>query len=334
MDVRTTIKVLRSGDVRGRLSAVRDGRAAVRLSTVAAGLHTGVLEALAGGAATVEEVAGRVHASDRDLLQAFLEVLATTGFVARRGDRFRLTRRGTAVLEDRMVRATYTAFSDYHTGLYRGLGDQLAGGPGRDDVTRQAAVIAELSEVMQPFSDALLREVVADRRPRSVLDVGCGAGRQLATMLEAAPAARGVGIELDPESADLARRHLTDNGVADRAQVVVGDARGLLDTVEPVDLALLANVVYYVPVDERVALLRDLHSRVRPGGAVVVISTALLDDSFSRHFDLLLRAQEGRMQLPDMQELAGPLAEAGFVPGEPRRIAYGEPLHAVVADRP
>ena len=334
MDVRTTIKVLRSGDARGRLAAVRDGRAAVRLATVAAGLHTGVLEVLAGGAATVEEVAERVSATDRDLLGAFLETLATTGVATRRGDRFALSRRGNAVLEDRMVRATYTAFDDFHTGVYRGLGTQLAGGPGRDDVTRQAAVIAELSEVMAPFTDALLREVVADHRPRSVLDVGCGAGRQLAAMLEAAPGARGVGIEVDPESADLARRHVTDRGVADRAEVMVGDARELLGTVEPVDLALLANVVYYVPVDERVDLLRALHGAVAPGGSVIVISTALRDDPFSRHFDLLLRAQEGRMALPEMAQLADQLAEAGFVPGEPRRISYGDPLTAVVADRP
>jgi cyclopropane fatty-acyl-phospholipid synthase-like methyltransferase len=153
-------------------------------------------------------------------------------------------------------------------------------------------------------------------------------------MLEVVPTATGTGIELDPESAELARRHLTDRGVADRAEVLVGDARELLGGVEPVDLALLANVVYYVPVDERVALFRAVRERVRPGGRVVVISTALLDDSFSRHFDLLLRAQEGRMELPDMQQLARQLAEAGLVPDVPRRISYGDPLSAVVADRP
>lgn len=334
MDVRTSVSVLRSGDVRARLAAVRDGRAAVRLATVAAGLDTGVLEALAGGAGTGEEVAGRVRAEDRDLLRAFLEVLVTTGLVSRSGDRFGLTRRGTAVLEDRMVRATYTAFSDFHTGLYRDLGSQLAGGPGRDDVTRQAAVIAELSEAMAPFTDALLREVVADRRPGSVLDLGCGAGRQLATMLEAAPGARGVGIELDPGAADLARRHLTDRGVADRCEVLTGDGRELLGTAEPVDLVLLANVVYYVRLDERVDLFRSVHARVRPGGTVVVVSTTLRDDAFSRHFDLLLRAQAGRMELPDVPVLVGQLAEAGFTPREPRRISYGDPLTAVVADRP
>lgn len=334
MDVRTSIKVLRSGDVRARLAAVRDGRAAIRLSTVAAGLHTGVLEVLAGGAATAEEVAGRISATDRDLVRAFLEALATTGVVTRRGDRFALSRRGLAVLEDRMVRASYTAFSDFHTGLYRELGTQLAGGPGRDDVSRQAAVIAELSEAMQPFSDTLLRNLVVERNPESVLDVGCGVGHQLATMLEVVPGATGTGIELDPESAELARRHLTDRGVADRAQVLVGDARELLGDVEPVDLALLANVVYYVPVDERVELFRAVRERVRPGGRVVVISTALLDDPFSRHFDLLLRAQEGRMELPDLDRLVGQLAEAGLVPGAPRRISYGDPLSAVVADRP
>jgi SAM-dependent methyltransferase len=196
-------------------------------------------------------------------------------------------------------------------------------------------VIAELSTVMQPFTDALLREVVSERRPGSVLDVGCGSGRQLATMLEAARGASGTGIELDPAASELARAHLAERGLADRAEVLTGDARELVaDLPEPVDLALLANVVYYVPVDERVDLFGSLLGALRPGGVLVVVSTALLDDPFSRHFDLLLRAQEGRMELPDFGQLTAQLADAGFVPAAPRRIAYGEPLHAVVATRP
>lgn len=122
-------------------------------------------------------------------------------------------------------------------------------------------------------------------------------------------------------------------GRADSSPRCTGDARKLLPDVGPVDLALLANVVYHVPVDERVDLFRALHARVRPGGAVVVISTALRDDPFSRHFDLLLRAQQGRMELPDVGVLGDQLRQAGFEPGEPRRIMYGDPLTAVVAGR-
>jgi SAM-dependent methyltransferase len=335
MDLRTTIRVLRSGDVRARLAAVRDGRAALRLATTAAAIDSGVLTELDGGALTGEELAERVGATALPLMAAFLEVLVVSGLATRHEARFSLTRRGRAALRDEVARATYTAFSDFHTGLYRDLPGQLRGGPGRDDVTRQAAVIAELSQVMQPFTDALLREVIGKRRPASVLDVGCGSGRQLATMLEAARGAVGTGIELDPAASDLARVHLAERGLADRAEVLTGDARELVPSLpERVDLALLANVVYYVPVDERVDLFGTLLDALRPGGVLVVVSTALLDDPFSRHFDLLLRAQEGRMELPDLERLTAQLADAGFVPGAPRRIAHGEPLHAVVATRP
>jgi SAM-dependent methyltransferase len=49
-----------------------------------------------------------------------------------------------------------------------------------------------------------------------VLDIGCGAGLYLAAMLEAAPYATGIGVDADPDAAAL---------------------------------ALLANVIYYVPVN-------------------------------------------------------------------------------------
>jgi hypothetical protein len=65
-----------------------------------------------------------------------------------------------------------------------------------------------------------------------------------------------------------------------------------------------------------------------------VVTTALDDSMFSRHFDLLLRAQDGAMELPPMDMLAEQLRSAGLTPGRPRRISPGEPLTAVVATKP
>ena len=102
----------------------------------------------------------------------------------------------------------------------------------------------------------------------------------------------------------------------------------------PVDLALLANVIYYVPVDERVELLQAIAGRLAPGGALVVVTTVAGPRLFSRHFDLLLRAQEGRMELPAVDVLLAQLREAGLQPDAPQRI--GPPaaaLRAVTAIR-
>lgn len=119
--------------------------------------------------------------------------------------------------------------------------------------------------------------------------------------------------------------------------MLVTDVRDVLDRPDllggHVDLVLLANVIYYWPVDEREALLRSMAALLQPGGALVLVSTAAAQGLTSRHLDLLLRAQEGGMELPDTAELLAQLRRAGRLqPSAPRRIAPGEPLVAIVAE--
>jgi SAM-dependent methyltransferase len=279
-------------------------------------------------------LADRLGLPAEDLLAAFLRVLAAAGLARDDGGRWCLTDAGRAMVDDDLVRASHEAFAGFHTGLYRELGPLLADGPKRRDVVEQGRVIARISAAFEPFVDEVLRETVAARAPRRVLDVGCGAGLQLATMLEAAPAAQGVGVDTDVDAAVLAGRTLADRGLMERARVLRADVRDLAGDEPPFDLALLANVIYYVPVGERVALLRDLAELLVPGGTLLVVTTLATVQLTSRHFDLLLRAQEGAMELPDADVLVGQLREAGLEPAAPRRIAPGTPLVAVPAVRP
>ncbi|MDP5183948.1 class I SAM-dependent methyltransferase [Blastococcus sp. BMG 814] len=330
---RTLLTVLRTGNARARLRATRDGQAAVRLHLGAAGLATGVLDAVATGAAGTPDLARRLGVPDEQLLGAFLQVLAAAGLVREDAGRWYLADAGRAVVGDDLVRASYEAFAGFHTGLYRHLGELLAGGPRRRDVAEQGAVIARVSAAFEPFVDDVLRDVVAAVSPRRVLDVGCGAGLQLATVLAAAPRAEGVGVDADADAAALARRTLEQRGLGGRATIVQDDVRRLADD-RPFDLALLANVVYYVPVEERPALLADVAGRLAPGGTLLVVTTVATPQLFSRHFDLLLRAQQGDMSLPAVDDLTTGLRSAGLRPREPRRIAPGAPLVAVTAVRP
>ncbi|UOY03805.1 SAM-dependent methyltransferase [Blastococcus sp. PRF04-17] len=183
--------------------------------------------------------------------------------------------------------------------------------------------------------DHLVR-TLEERRPRRVVDVGCGSGLQLAAMLEAAPGAEGVGVEVDPEAAALAQRTLAERGLADRAEIVAADVRAdrVGPLAQPFDLALLANVIYYVPMRDRVALLRDVAALLAPGGALFLVTTVAAPQIFSRHFDLLLRAQEGEMELSDADTLLTQLADAGLHPEPPRPLAPGAPVVTVLATRP
>ena len=238
-------------------------------------------------------------------------------------------------MDDELTRAAYEAFSTYHTGLYRDLDQVLAVGGGRKDVEVDGELIARLSRFMDEFVFAELDRLVAERSPNRMLDVGCATGAHLRHVLEVAPGASTVGVEVDPAAAALARHSLVNGQVGHRAEIVQTDVeRFLLERPgETFDFILLANAVYYIPVEDRVVFLRALADRLEKGGRLVVVTTTPMTDPFSRHFDFLLRSQEGALELPETQTLCEQLREAGLAPREPRRIAAGQPLIAVVADR-
>jgi predicted O-methyltransferase YrrM len=322
-------KIVRGGNLRARLRVTRDGLAAIRLHAGRAALATGVLDHLAAGAATTAELARELHIADEKLLAALLRVVAATGLVRDDGRDWRLTPAGRAAIDDDLVRASYLAFPGFHTALYRELATQLAGGPGRRDVVEQGELIARLSGGFEPLVLGVLTRTVAERAPRRILDVGCGAAYELAAMLAAAPQARGVGVDVDAGAVELAGRTLAERGLADRAEVLHADVRtadrsGPL--AEPFDFALLANVLYYLPMEERVGFLRGVADLLTPGGTLVVATTVAAPQLFSRHFDLLLQAQEGRMELSDAATLAEQLRQAGFASQKVTPVVPGLPV--------
>jgi SAM-dependent methyltransferase len=335
---RATWGVLRAGDLRTRLRALREGQGGLRLHLVAAALSTGLVDALADGARTTADLAAELGAEDESLLEAWLGAAAAVGLLRSDGTRWSLTRFGAALRTDDLSRASYEAFAGFHTGLYRDLGPVLRNGTRRRDVVENGELIARVSAGFEPFVLGRLVEEVRRSGPRRVLDVGCGAGSGLAAMVEAAPGAVGIGLDVDAGSVALARDTLARHGVADRATVLHTDVRDVVrqrppELVEPVDVALLANVLYYLPPADRVPLLRDVAGLLRPGGRLLVVTTVAEPALFSRHFDLLLRAQEGGMQLSDGPTLTRQLQDAGLTGVALDRLVPGQPLVLVSGTR-
>ena len=333
MNLRPLLRTLRAGDTRARLSALRTARHALTVAVTGAALRTGLLVELREPG-QVPDVARR-RGWDPVLTEALLESFAAHGLLVRTPTGWCTSPQGQRILDDEVVSAAYEAFATYHTGLYRDLEPQLRSGGERQDIELDGELIARLSRFMDEFVLAELDRVVAERPPTRLLDVGCGAAAHLRHVLRRVPDASAVGVETDGPAAGLARAAVEQEGLRERAEIVEADVRDFLDrgAGEVFDLVLLANVIYYVPVGERVALLTALAERLRPGGRLMVVTTALTDDSFSRHFDLLLRAQRGAAELPDMEVLADQVRQAGLEPEAPRRIAPGEPLTALLARR-
>jgi 2-polyprenyl-3-methyl-5-hydroxy-6-metoxy-1,4-benzoquinol methylase len=107
----------------------------------------------------------------------------------------------------------------------------------------------------------IMGAITRDLAPKTILDVGCGEGSLLATLLEAHPGARGSGAEIAENALGLAKRLLPD------AQFHVLDigARALDQTF---DLVTCADVIEHIPDDR--AALKHMAAMCAPGGHVVV----------------------------------------------------------------
>jgi len=104
------------------------------------------------------------------------------------------------------------------------------------------------------------------RRPGVVVDLGGGAGRSLLPLI--ADGYTGIGIDLSPESVEIANTRLADIGAADQLRAEVGSAYEPPEG--PFDLVCLTDVLEHLE-DPR-GCLRALREQMAPG-ALLVIST-------------------------------------------------------------
>lgn len=91
----------------------------------------------------------------------------------------------------------------------------------------------------------LAASLPADFRGR-VADLGCGAGAAALCLAARLPAVSIVGIERDPQLADLARQNVADNAMTARVEIVSADIRRLPPALDGFD-AVIANPPYLEP---------------------------------------------------------------------------------------
>jgi SAM-dependent methyltransferase len=119
--------------------------------------------------------------------------------------------------------------------------------------------------------------VVEWRGDERVLDVGCGRGLLLVGAARRLTTGRAVGIDvwsardLSGNSAGATLRNARAAGVADRVNVLGGDARRLPFADASFDVVLSRAVLHNIPAaDERAAAVREIARVLRPGGRVVI----------------------------------------------------------------
>lgn len=115
-----------------------------------------------------------------------------------------------------------------------------------------------------PDALELLFKTVADLRPASVLEVGCGPG-ELASHIRVDLGASVAAIDISPRMVELARGRGVDAQLGDVQELPFPDAS--------FDCAVAAWMLYHVPDVDRA--LSELARVLRPGGRLVAVTNYL-----------------------------------------------------------
>jgi len=189
----------------------------------------------------------------------------------------------------------------------------------------------------------LLAASVPAQPGQRVLEAGVGAGAGLLCVAVRVPGVEGVGVEVDPAMAELARRNIAANGLAGLS-VVTSDigawrCHGGFDhafcnppwhdpagTASPVARRRLATHEGALPLEGWVDALRDA---VRPGGSLTLMAPA---GQTGRLMAALRAAGIGRLALGPLWPKAGRDAKLLLVQGyagrrDPDRVTAGLVLH-------
>ena len=113
-----------------------------------------------------------------------------------------------------------------------------------------------------------VRALALGAAPR-VLDLATGTGDLAVDLARAHPDATVVGLDPSRQMLAIAQRKLVRAGLADRVQLVVGDAQALPYRDDELDAVTIAFGIRNVP--DRARALREMARVVRPGGRIAVL---------------------------------------------------------------
>jgi SAM-dependent methyltransferase len=305
-----------------------------RLTFAASASRSGLLEALAGGPLPFERLADRFcrDTASHDSLRAWLGMGISLKELALVEGGYTLAGFSKKLIlpHNDALRAIADEVVTLHHPMILETPDKLKQGRKWEIGDYDGELIARSSRVLEPFQkEAIARAFPTSGRVR-LLEVGCGSGVYIACAAELNPGLTALGLELQPQVAEMARQNLAGWGLADRVQVEAGDIRHKSPS-ETFDIATLYNNIYYFPVEERLGLLKHLRGFVKPGGFLLLTTYCQGGSPGGEALNLWGATTAGCGRLPAVDELVSLLREAGFGSVQATSLLPGDKFYAFKA---
>jgi SAM-dependent methyltransferase len=279
----------------------------------------GVFEALADAPGDLAALAARTGLTPR-AARISVDAMVAVGLVERDGDRYRNGPEAGRYLAGRPgpdLRPLLRHWDQISYPTWEAFAVALASGPPRQvfelDDAQQAILSAGIEAILAGPAQALGAVVDLSAR-RRLLDIGGGTGSWTIAVAQRYPQLRATVVDL-PAVAQIARGRVAAAQLADRVEVVAGDA--MAGELPPGhDAFLVANLVHYWSPDTNIELLRRIRRAAPPDG-LLLLADFWTDPTHTRPVEAALMAGEFAVHLRDgdvysVDEGRGWLEQAGW----------------------
>ena len=286
-----------------------------KLSYLVALKNCGLLDALLSNPMQFDEMA-HVYCQDekaREALSAWLQLGIRLGFLALRGEQYCLMglpltmalpendatlplAQEVATLHHKLI--LDTPIKLHNKELWR-LDDQ------------DGELIARSSRALEVFQATAIDKVFPESGAVHLLEVGCGSACYIRLAAARNPSLHALGLELQPNVAELARSNIQRWGLDSRVTIEVDDIRHR-PAMSEFDIVTLYNNIYYFAVEERVSLLAHLKKFIKPGGFLLLTTCCQGGSLGMEVLNLWGAATATCGRLPSVAEMQRQLSEAGY----------------------
>ena len=332
MFIKPFIQMLRDGRLGALMSVGTELKSFYKLTYLAAAGESGLLRQLAAGPESLDQLAEQFAAGGQaqDVLEAWLQMGVQLKLLKRgpRGYELRGLAKKLAQEENDPTLALVQEVAGLHHKMISATLPKIRSDKLWSLADQDGELIARSSRVLEPFQAEAIRRTFPARGSVRLLEIGCGSGIYLRHAAERNAELTALGVELQPEVAEMARTNLRGCGLEGRVRIEAGDIRARVAS-EKFDIATLYNNIYYFPVEERVALLEHIGSFLKPGGFLLLTTFCQGGGLGAEALNLWAAATEGCGRLPSEEELVSQLRQAGYGKVKSMNLMPGDSFVAV-----
>ena len=305
-----------------------------QLNYLVAAKESGLFDLLFNGPRTFEQLAEAYCKEDRaqDALFVWLQLGVRLGYLglSSRGYALKGLAKRLAQPQNDATLALLQEVAGLHAKLITQTPERLRTGSLWSLDDQDGEIIARSSRVFEEFQTEAIDRFFPSSGVSSLLEIGCGSGFYIKYATQRNPSLTALGLELQTNVAEVARRNIAEWGLQQRVSIEVMDIRAKSPD-ERFDIVTLYNNIYYFPVEDRVSLFQHLKEFIKPGGFLLLITCCQGGSLGVELLNLWGASTMNCGRLPTKNELVSQLHQAGLRDLQTTRLIPGEEFFAFKA---